>query len=150
MDQPKVKASLQPLVDVGLGYLRLGQPINTLSGGEAQRLKLSHYLRRGDGRARLFIFDEPTTGLHFHDINRLLNALQKLVEEGHTVLVIEHNMDVVKTADWVIDLGPEGGDEGGRVVASGSPEEVAKHPGSHTGLFLERYLTRRCRVPLQE
>ncbi|MBW1896072.1 MAG: excinuclease ABC subunit UvrA, partial [Deltaproteobacteria bacterium] len=145
-DQPKVKASLQPLVDVGLGYLRLGQPINTLSGGEAQRLKLSPYLRRGDGAARLFIFDEPTTGLHFHDINRLLNAFQKLVEEGHTVLVIEHNMDVVKTADWVIDLGPEGGDDGGRVVVSGSPEEVANHPGSHTGRFLKQYLRRRRRL----
>jgi excinuclease ABC subunit A len=145
-DQPKVKAPLKPLVDVGLGYLSLGQPINTLSGGEAQRLKLSPYLRRGDGRARLFIFDEPTTGLHFHDINRLLNALQKLVEDGHTVLVIEHNIDVVKTADWVVDLGPEGGDDGGRVVVSGSPEEVANHPGSHTGRFLKRYLKRRRRL----
>jgi len=139
-DQPKVRSPLQPLADVGLGYLRLGQPINTLSGGEAQRLKLSPYFQRGDHRARLFIFDEPTTGLHFHDIGKLLSALQELVSEGHTVLVIEHNMDVVKTADWVIDLGPEGGDGGGLVIEAGSPEVVAHNPSSHTGRFLRQYL----------
>jgi excinuclease ABC subunit A len=136
-DQPKVVRPLQPLVDVGLGYVRLGQPINTLSGGEAQRLKLSRYLQSGEGDARLFIFDEPTTGLHFRDIDTLIAALQRLVTEGHTVLVIEHNMEVVKTADWVIDLGPEGGEEGGRVVAAGTPEEVSRHRASHTGGFLK-------------
>ncbi|RLB81132.1 MAG: excinuclease ABC subunit A [Deltaproteobacteria bacterium] len=145
-DQPKVKAALEPLADVGLGYMRLGQPINTLSGGEAQRLKLSRYLKTGDGRPRLFIFDEPTTGLHFDDIEKLLVALQRLVNEGNTVLVIEHNMDVVKTADWVIDLGPEGGDAGGQVVVAGSPEEVASHRESHTGRFLKVYLTGRGRL----
>ncbi len=135
--------ALQPLKDVGLGYMRLGQPINTLSGGEAQRLKLSRYIKAGSGNksaAKLFIFDEPTTGLHFHDIANLLDALQRLVEAGHTVLVIEHNMDVIKAADWIIDLGPEGGDKGGRVVVTGAPEKIAKHVHSHTGRFLKRFL----------
>ncbi len=139
-DQRIVTDALQPLADVGLGYMRLGQPINTLSGGEAQRLKLSRYLKTCDGRQRLFIFDEPTTGLHFDDIEKLLAALQRLVNEGNTVLVIEHNMDVVKTADWVIDLGPDGGDAGGRVVVAGTPEEVTDDPQSHTGRFLKAYL----------
>jgi excinuclease ABC subunit A len=141
-DQQKVTAALQPLADVGLGYIRLGQPINTLSGGEAQRLKLSRHVKlNGNGEARrLFIFDEPTTGLHFDDIGKLLTALQQLVDGGNTVLVIEHNMDVIKTADWVIDLGPEGGDNGGRVVASGSPEKIALKNRSHTGRFLNAYL----------
>ena len=122
-DQPKIVAALQPLAAVGLGYIRLGQPINTMSGGEAQRLKLSRYVGNGSGHAsdKLFIFDEPTTGLHFDDIGKLLVALQRLVDDGNTVLVIEHNMDVVKSADWVIDLGPEGGDAGGLVVAAGPP-----------------------------
>ncbi|MCU0559851.1 MAG: excinuclease ABC subunit UvrA [Desulfobacterales bacterium] len=134
--------ALEPLADVGLGYIRLGQPLNTLSGGEAQRLKLSRHLRpaRGKGRPALFIFDEPTTGLHFEDIRTLVGCFQRLVAEGHTLLVIEHNMDVVKTADWVIDLGPEGGEEGGRVVAAGPPEAVAGRDGSHTGRFLASYL----------
>ncbi len=145
-DQPRVKAALQPLSDVGLSYMKLGQPVNTLSGGEAQRLKLSRYLRSFDGGPRLFIFDEPTTGLHFHDIENFLAALQRLVDRGHTVLVIEHNMDVVKTADWVVDLGPEGGDKGGQVVAAGRPEEVAEHKGSHTGRFLKLYLAGRGRL----
>ncbi|MGD9286276.1 MAG: excinuclease ABC subunit UvrA [Desulfobacterales bacterium] len=138
----KVISALQPLADVGLGYIRLGQPINTMSGGEAQRLKLSRYVGNGSGNLshRLFIFDEPTTGLHFDDIGRLLIALQRLVDSGNTVLVIEHNMDVVKTADWVIDLGPEGGDEGGQVVATGPPVEIAKNKKSHTGRFLKSYL----------
>ncbi|MFO7707380.1 MAG: excinuclease ABC subunit UvrA [Desulfobacterales bacterium] len=137
-----VVEALGPLADVGLGYIRLGQPLNTLSGGEAQRLKLSRYLRpaQGQGRPTLFIFDEPTTGLHFEDIRTLLGCFQRLVQEGHTLLVIEHNMDVVKTADWVIDLGPEGGDEGGEVVAAGPPEAVADREGSHTGRFLKSYL----------
>jgi excinuclease ABC subunit A len=145
-DQPKVKAALEPLADVGLGYMRLGQPINTLSGGEAQRLKLSRYLKTSDGRPRLFIFDEPTTGLHFDDIEKLLAALQRLVKEGNTVLVIEHNMDVVKAADWVIDLGPDGGGAGGQVVVAGPPEEVAAHRQSHTGRFLKAYLHSRGRL----
>ncbi len=137
-----VVEALEPLADVGLGYIRLGQPINTLSGGEAQRLKLSRYLRpaSGKGRPTLFIFDEPTTGLHFEDIRTLLGCFQRLVQDGHTLLVIEHNMDVVKTADWVIDLGPEGGERGGEVVAAGPPEAVAGKEGSHTGRFLNSYL----------
>jgi excinuclease ABC subunit A len=141
-DHQKITAALQPLADVGLGYIRLGQPINTLSGGEAQRLKLSRHVKlNGHGAARrLFVFDEPTTGLHFDDIGKLLTALQQLVDGGNTVLVIEHNMDVIKTADWVIDLGPEGGDNGGRVVASGPPEKIAQKNNSHTGRFLKAYL----------
>jgi excinuclease ABC subunit A len=130
------------LADVGLGYIRLGQPINTLSGGEAQRLKLSRHVKLNGHSAsrRLFIFDEPTTGLHFDDIGKLLAALQHLVADGNTVLVIEHNMDVIKTADWIIDLGPEGGDNGGRVVVSGPPEKVVQETNSHTGRFLKAYL----------
>ena len=141
-DNKKVVSALQPLADVGLGYIRLGQPINTMSGGEAQRLKLSRYVGNGSGKLsrKLFIFDEPTTGLHFDDIGRLLTALQRLVDSGNTVLVIEHNMDVVKTADWVIDLGPEGGDAGGQVVATGPPATVAQNTTSHTGRFLKAYL----------
>ncbi|MEJ2220585.1 MAG: excinuclease ABC subunit UvrA, partial [Desulfobacterales bacterium] len=141
-DQHKITAALQPLADVGLGYIRLGQPINTLSGGEAQRLKLSRHVKLNGNRKtrRLFIFDEPTTGLHFDDIGKLLAALQQLVDGGNTVLVIEHNMDVIKTADWVIDLGPGGGDNGGRVVANGPPEKIAQKNNSHTGRFLKTYL----------
>ncbi|HSM74896.1 MAG TPA: hypothetical protein VK852_09675, partial [Desulfobacterales bacterium] len=139
-DQTAVVRALSPLAEVGLGYLRLGQPLNTLSGGEAQRLKLARHLGAGPGRQSLLIFDEPTTGLHFDDIGRLLQALQRLVSQGHSVLVVEHNLDVVKSADWVIDLGPEGGDAGGRLVVAGTPETVAAHPGSHTGKFLGRYL----------
>lgn len=137
---------LQPLVDVGLGYMRLGQPINTLSGGEAQRLKLCSYLKATWLKPRLFIFDEPTTGLHFEDIRKLLSALQRLVDQGHTVLVIEHNMDVVKTADWVIDLGPEGGEQGGELLVAGPPEKVADHKRSHTAAFLKKYLSQASRV----
>lgn len=140
-DHSKIKAALEPLAEVGLGYIRLGQPINTLSGGEAQRLKLSRYLRTGNGRPQLFIFDEPTTGLHFEDIKKLLTAFDRLVTQGHTVLVIEHNMDVIKAADWVIDLGPEGGDMGGQVVVAGPPEKVAGNRESHTGKFLKKALT---------
>ena len=141
-DQTKIVDALQPLADVGLGYIRLGQPINTMSGGEAQRLKLSRYIRIGSPNAShtLFIFDEPTTGLHFDDIGKLLASLQRLVDSGNTVVVIEHNIDVVKTADWVIDLGPEGGDGGGRIVAAGAPEHIAKNNKSHTGKFLKVYL----------
>jgi len=147
-DQKAIVTALQPLVDVGLGYIRLGQPINTLSGGEAQRLKLSRHIKLNgqDGRPRLFIFDEPTTGLHFEDIGKLLTALQQLVDGGNTVLVIEHNMDVIKTSDWIIDLGPEGGDQGGQVVAVGPPEKIAQTPQSHTGQFLKTYLRGKGRL----
>ncbi|HEX9504480.1 MAG TPA: excinuclease ABC subunit UvrA, partial [Acidimicrobiia bacterium] len=135
-NQPTIARHLQTLVDVGLGYVRLGQPAPTLSGGEAQRVKLSAELgKRSTGRT-LYILDEPTTGLHFEDVRRLLGVLARLVDAGNTVLVIEHNLDVVKSADWVIDLGPEGGDGGGRVIVEGSPEQVAKTPESHTGRFL--------------
>ena len=142
-DRAKIQRALQPLVEVGLGYIRLGQPINTFSCGEAQRLKLSRYLKADDASRRLFIFDEPTTGLHFHDIGKLLKALQRLVDEGNTVLVIEHNMDVIKTADWVIELGPEGGDRGGRIVAVGTPETLAAKKSSPSGPFLKPHLKGR-------
>jgi len=147
-NHPKIVNPLQALADVGLGYIRLGQPINTMSGGEAQRLKLSRYVGDGRGHAsrKLFIFDEPTTGLHFDDIGKLLGTLQRLVDSGNTVLVIEHNMDVVKTADWVIDLGPEGGDGGGRIVAAGPPAEIAQKNKSHTGRFLKAYLKKTGRL----
>ncbi|RMG91315.1 MAG: ATP-binding cassette domain-containing protein, partial [Candidatus Dadabacteria bacterium] len=137
---PAIREKLQTLEDVGLGYIRLGQSSTTLSGGEAQRVKLAKELsRRATGRT-LYILDEPTTGLHFEDVRKLLEVLHRLVDQGNTVLVIEHNLDVVKTADHVIDLGPEGGDEGGRVVARGTPEEVAACPESHTGRALSRLL----------
>src|SRR5438093_323308 len=133
---PVIARHLQTLSDVGLGYVKLGQPAPTLSGGEAQRVKLSSELqKRAIGRT-LYALDEPTTGLHFEDIRKLLNVLQRLVSQGNTVLVIEHNLDVIKTADWVIDLGPEGGDGGGLVIVEGTPEQVAKTPDSHTGRFL--------------
>src|SRR5437764_10730022 len=135
-NQPVISRHLQTLKDVGLGDIRLGQPATTLSGGEAQRVKLSSELaKRATGRT-IYILDEPTTGLHFEDVRHLIGVLQRLVESGNTVLVIEHNLDVIKTADWVVDLGPEGGDGGGRVVAEGPPESVAKVPESHTGHFL--------------
>jgi excinuclease ABC subunit A len=138
-DRPKIIAALQPLADVGLGYVRLGQPLSTFSGGEAQRLKLSRYFGRKQN-GRLLIFDEPTTGLHFEDIAILLDCLQHLVDDGNSVLVVEHNLDVIKTADWIIDLGPEGGDAGGHIVAQGPPETVAAEPASHTGRFLKTVL----------
>jgi excinuclease ABC subunit A len=127
---------LHVLDEIGLGYLRLGQPATTLSGGEAQRIKIAAHLASHSGERLLYILDEPTTGLHFDDIAKLLAALRKLVEAGHSLLVIEHNLDVIKTADWVIDLGPEGGEAGGAVVATGTPEQVSRHPISHTGRFL--------------
>jgi excinuclease ABC subunit A len=139
-NQPTIARHLQTLVDVGLGYVRLGQPAPTLSGGEAQRVKLSSELgKRATGRT-LYILDEPTTGLHFEDVRRLLGVLQRLVDSGNTVIVIEHNLDVVKSADWIVDLGPEGGDSGGMVVVEGTPEHVAKTPESHTGRSLARVL----------
>ena len=137
---PMIKRKLETLQDVGLGYIRLGQPATTLSGGEAQRIKLSSELSRKSTGRTLYILDEPTTGLHFHDVKMLLAVLGRLVDRGNTVLVIEHNMDVVKTADYIIDLGPKGGDEGGRVVVAGTPEEVARKKGSYTGAVLARVL----------
>ncbi len=135
---PSIREKLETMFRVGLGYVRIGQQATTLSGGEAQRVKLSKELsRRATGRT-IYILDEPTTGLHFHDIAKLLDVLQELVDQGNTVIVIEHNMDVIKTADWVIDLGPEGGDGGGQIVAEGTPETVATTPGSHTGEYLAR------------
>jgi excinuclease ABC subunit A len=137
---PKLRRRLQTLHDVGLDYMRLGQPATTLSGGEAQRVKLATELSKVATGRTLYILDEPTTGLHTYDIEKLLEVLQRLVDAGNTVLVIEHNLDVIKQADWVLDLGPEGGDAGGQVVAQGTPEEVAESPGSHTGEFLRRVL----------
>lgn len=132
---------LKPLDDVGLGYVQLGQSSSTLSGGEAQRVKLASFLGRESKSEHIFfIFDEPTTGLHFHDIGKLLDALQALVEHGHTVLVVEHNMEVIKSADWIIDLGPEGGDEGGHLLFQGRPEDLLKIPGSYTGQYLKEKL----------
>ena len=141
---PAIKSKLQTLDDVGLDYIRLGQAATTLSGGEAQRVKLATELsRRATGRT-LYILDEPTTGLHFADIQKLLEVLNQLVEQGNTVVIIEHNLDVIKTADWVVDLGPEGGDDGGRVVATGTPEEVgAQADRSYTGQFLQPVLRKR-------
>ncbi len=137
---PAIKRKLQTLLDVGLGYIKLGQPATTLSGGEAQRVKLSTELSRRGNANTLYILDEPTTGLHFEDTRKLLNILQRLTDAGSTVLVIEHNLDVVKSADHIIDLGPEGGEEGGYIVAEGTPEEVAGHPSSYTGQFLGKLL----------
>ena len=138
---PKVLRRLQVLDEIGLGYLRLGQPATTLSGGEAQRIKIAAHLTSLGGERILYILDEPTTGLHFDDIAKLLAAFRKLLEAGHTLVVIEHNLDVIKVADWIIDLGPEGGEDGGRLVAMGTPEQVAHVPDSHTGRFLQEILT---------
>ncbi|MDQ2695067.1 MAG: ATP-binding cassette domain-containing protein, partial [Pseudomonadota bacterium] len=133
---PAIARKLHTLTDVGLGYIRLGQSATTLSGGEAQRVRLARELSRRDTGNTLYILDEPTTGLHFHDIEQLLRVLQQLRDHGNTLVIIEHNLDVIKCADWIIDLGPEGGERGGEVVAAGTPEAVAAHPGSHTGRFL--------------
>ena len=137
---PKVVRRLRVLEEIGLGYLGLGQPATTLSGGEAQRIKIASHLTSRSGERTLYILDEPTTGLHFDDIAKLLTAFRKLLQAGHTLLVIEHNMDVIKTADWIIDLGPEGGEDGGKVVVVGPPETVAAHPSSHTGRYLQPVL----------
>jgi excinuclease ABC subunit A len=137
---PSIKKKLVTLNDVGLGYITLGQSATTLSGGEAQRIKLAKELSKRSTGKTLFILDEPTTGLHFADIELLLNVLNRLKDQGNTILVIEHNLDVVKTADWIIDLGPEGGSEGGSIVASGTPEDVAKINKSFTGQFLKKML----------
>ena len=139
--EPKILQKLNPLLDVGLGYVHLGQSSNTLSGGEAQRIKLASFLIKGNNAHKtMFIFDEPTTGLHFHDIKKLLKALNTLIEQGNTILVIEHNMDMIKCADWVIDIGPEGGDKGGNVVFEGSPEDLLNAKDSYTGQFLKDHL----------
>jgi len=140
---PSIRDKLLTLQQVGLGYIHIGQPATTLSGGEAQRVKLAKELsRRATGRT-LYILDEPTTGLHFDDVRKLLEVLHALVETGNTVLVIEHNLEVIKTADWIIDLGPEGGDAGGHIVATGTPEDVASSEKSYTGQYLQPYLARR-------
>ena len=128
---------LKPLEDVGLGYIKLGQNSSTLSGGENQRVKLAYFIGQEQSEPSLFIFDEPTTGLHFHDIKRLLEAFNALIEHGHTILVIEHNLEVIKCADWIIDLGPEGGNKGGNIVCSGTPETIIKSKESITGQYLK-------------
>jgi excinuclease ABC subunit A len=144
---PKVAGPLELLKRVGLDYLHLGQPSPTLSGGEAQRIKLARELaRRATGRT-LYILDEPTTGLHFDDVRKLLAVLQQLVDTGNSVVVIEHNLDVIKTADWIVDLGPEGGPAGGELVAQGTPEQIARTAGCHTGRYLKPLLARRARSP---
>ena len=140
---PKIHRKLETLLEVGLGYIRMGQPATTLSGGEAQRVKLASELSKRSTGSTLYILDEPTTGLHFEDVRRLLAVLHRLVDQGNTVLVIEHNLDVIKTADWVIDLGPEGGNGGGEIIATGTPEALATNNRSHTGRFLKDIFERQ-------
>ena len=139
---PAVKNKLETMSDVGLGYISLGQPATTLSGGEAQRIKLAAELSRRDSGSTLYILDEPTTGLHFADVSKLLAVLQRLVDRGNTVVIIEHNLDVVKTADYLIDLGPDGGDDGGEIVAQGTPEDIARNKQSYTGEYLKKEIGR--------
>jgi excinuclease ABC subunit A len=139
-NQPRILRKIKTLADVGLEYISLGQHATTLSGGEAQRVKLATELSKRDTGKTFYILDEPTTGLHFQDIAHLLNVLQKLVDKGNTVLVIEHNMDIIRAADYIVDLGPEGGVGGGRIVAMGTPEQVAMNPASYTGRFLKAEL----------
>ena len=141
-NQPKLRRKAEMMVEVGLGYIKLGQPSTTLSGGEAQRVKLATELSRRSTGSTIYILDEPTTGLHIYDVHKLTDVLQMLVDEGNTVVVIEHNLDVIKTADYLIDLGPEGGDAGGEIVATGTPEEVAECPQSFTGQYLKPMLER--------
>ena len=138
---PRIKNKIQTLKDVGLGYVRLGQPSTQLSGGEAQRIKLAFELSKRSTGKTLYILDEPTTGLHVDDVSRLVEILQRLVEAGNTVFVIEHNLDIIKCADYIIDLGPEGGDKGGTLVAQGTPEEIVKNDKSHTGKYLKKLLS---------
>jgi excinuclease ABC subunit A len=137
---PVVAKKLQTLIDVGLTYIKLGQNATTLSGGEAQRVKLAKELSKRDTGKTLYVLDEPTTGLHFFDIEQLLKVLHSLRDRGNTIVVIEHNLDVIKTADWIIDMGPEGGARGGEVLAVGTPEDVAEHPSSYTGKYLKPLL----------
>jgi excinuclease ABC subunit A len=151
---PKIYRKLRSLYDVGLGYIKLGQPAPTLSGGEAQRVKLSRELGKVGTGNTLYILDEPTTGLHFADVHNLIEVLNRLVEEGNTVVVIEHNMDVIKSADYIVDLGPEGGDDGGCVVACGTPEEICENSNSYTSHYLRNWLAIKQesieRIPAQE
>jgi excinuclease ABC subunit A len=149
-DIPWLYDRLKILEEVGLGYLELGQSATTLSGGEAQRIKLAAELGKRDTRKTIYLLDEPTTGLHFADIDKLLNVLQRLVDRGNTVVVIEHNLDVIKTADWVIDLGPEGGERGGKIVAEGTPEAVARKSESFTGEYLRKILLDNKKPSLSE
>ena len=136
----RIVERLQPLQDVGLGYIRLGQSSSTLSGGESQRVKLASFLSKdNDTKQIMFIFDEPTTGLHFHDINRLLKAFNALIANGHTIVIVEHNMEVIKCADWVIDLGPEAGDKGGEVIFEGTPQALEQCEVGYTGRFLKEH-----------
>ena len=137
---PKIKQKIQTLYDVGLGYIKLGQPSTTLSGGEAQRIKLATELSKRPTGKTLYILDEPTTGLHIADVHKLVDILQRLVDTGNTIVVIEHNLDLIKTADYIIDLGPEGGDNGGEIIATGTPEQIIKNDKSYTGKFLKKYL----------
>ena len=137
---PVIARKLQTLMDVGLGYIKLGQSATTLSGGEAQRVKLAKELSKRDTGNTLYILDEPTTGLHFHDIELLLKVIRYLRDQGNTIVIIEHNLDVIKTADWIVDLGPEGGSGGGTIVATGTPEEIASCEASHTGRYLKKLL----------
>ena len=138
--QKTIVARLKPLEEVGLGYIKLGQNSSTLSGGENQRVKLAYFIAQEQPEPTLFIFDEPTTGLHFHDIKRLLGAFDALIERGHSIIVIEHNMDIIKCADYIIDLGPDGGDKGGNLVCAGTPETVAQCAASVTGKYLKEVL----------
>ena len=140
---PKISHKLKTLADVGLGYIKIGQPSTTLSGGEAQRVKLATELSKRSTGKTIYVLDEPTTGLHFADVHRLVGVLQKLVDAGNTVIVIEHNLDVIKTADYIIDLGPEGGSGGGTVITAGTPEKVVKCKKSYTGQYLKKMLDRR-------
>ena len=140
---PKIRRKIETLYDVGLSYIKLGQPSTTLSGGEAQRIKLATELsKRGTGKT-IYVLDEPTTGLHFADVHKLIDILRKLSDSGNTVVVIEHNLDVIKTADYIIDIGPEGGDMGGTIVATGTPEEVAKNKASYTGMYIKKMLEKQ-------
>jgi excinuclease ABC subunit A len=139
---PPIRDKMMMLAEVGLGYVKVGQQATTLSGGEAQRVKLAKELSRRSTGQTLYILDEPTTGLHFEDVRKLLEVLHRLVEQGNSVVVIEHNLDVIKTADWIIDLGPEGGVKGGEIVAEGTPEDVAKEPKSYTGHYLKPMLAK--------
>ena len=143
---PSIRRKIQTLYDVGLSYIRLGQPSTELSGGEAQRIKLATELSRRSTGKTIYILDEPTTGLHFADVHKLVDILKRLADGGNTVVVIEHNLDVIKTADYIIDMGPEGGDRGGTVIAKGTPEEIVKIPESYTGQYVARYLSSKQRT----
>ena len=142
-DERRIIRRLQPLQDVGLGYIKLGQSSSSLSGGENQRVKLAWYLAQENQSGTMFIFDEPTTGLHFNDISVLMKSLNRLIDKGNTVVIIEHNMDVIKSADWIIDIGPDGGEAGGNIVGQGSPEDIAAIPHSYTGQYLKQKLTEK-------